>query len=183
MPTSTTLIARTPRLLLRQFEPSDATAMSPILADSEVMRFSVSGPLDASAVSAWLGRVADSYAIFGFGHWAVVRLEDERVLGFCGLSMQSLDDGRHVEIGYRLACDAWGQGFGTEAARAVRDYGFQQLGLDRLIAIIDPANFKSQRVAAKLGMRPLRDTLYYGRVVQVFGCERNAAATDPEGTR
>ncbi len=173
MPSSTTLIARTPRLLLRQFEPTDAAAMGPIMADPEVMRYSVSGSMDATAVAAWLERIADSYSIYGFGHWAVVRLEDERLLGFCGLSLQTLDDGRHVEIGYRLACDAWGQGFGTEAARAARDYGFQQLGLDRLIAIIDPANFKSQRVAAKLGMKPLRDALYYGRVVQVFGCQRD----------
>jgi RimJ/RimL family protein N-acetyltransferase len=175
MPQRTTLIAATPRLLLRQFEPSDTAALRPILADPDVMRFSVSGPLDAAAVGDWMRRVADSYALYGFGHWAVVRRADERLLGFCGLSMQVLDDGRQVEIGYRLAPDVWRHGYGTEAATSARDYGFESVGLERLIAIIDPANFASLRVAEKLGMTHDRDTMYFGRRVHIFACERAAS--------
>lgn len=166
-------IARTPRLLLRTLDPSDADALRPILADPEVMRFSASGPLAERGVAAMLNRAAESYAQYGFGHWAVVRLADERLLGFCGLGMQMLGDGRHVEIGYRLARDAWGLGYGTEAAMAARDYGFEQLGIDRIIAIIDPANHKSLRVAAKLGMMYWRDTIYFRRLVHLYACERD----------
>lgn len=169
------VIAETPRLVLRVFEPSDTAALRPILADAEVMRFSVSGPLDGALVGEWMKRIADSYALYGFGHLAVVRRSDERLLGFCGLSMQTLDDGRQVEIGYRLARDVWGHGYGTEAATAVRDYGFRVVGLERLIAIIDPANIASLRVAEKLGMSHDRDTMYFGRRVHVFGCERSDA--------
>jgi RimJ/RimL family protein N-acetyltransferase len=57
-----------------------------------------------------------------------------------------------VEIGYRLARSAWGKGFATEAARAVRDVAVHTLGIKRLIAIIDPANTASIRVAQKIGM-------------------------------
>lgn len=174
MPRRTPLIAETPRLVLRQLGPEDAAALHPILADSEVMRFSVSGPLDATAVGEWLQRVADSYALYGFGQWAVVRRADERLLGICGLAMQTLDDGRQVEIGYRLAPDVWRHGYGTEAAVAARDHGFQCVGLERLIAIVDPANFASLRVAEKLGMRHDRDTMYFGRRVHILACERTA---------
>jgi ribosomal-protein-alanine N-acetyltransferase len=169
------LIAETPRLVLRHFDPSDTADLRSILADPEVMRFSVSGPLDAMAVGTWLTRIADSYALYGFGHWAVVRRNDERLLGFCGLSMQTLDDGKQVEIGYRLAHDVWGHGYGTEAATAVRDYAFREVGLERLIAIIDPANVASLRIAANLGMSHDRDTMYFGRRVHVFACRRDGA--------
>lgn len=166
------VIARTPRLLLRTLIADDAAALEPILGDAEVMRFSISGRLDAAGVERLMQRVADSYAQFGFGHYGVVRQEDQRLIGFCGLSMQTIDDQRQVEIGYRLARDAWGVGYATEAAMAARDYGFQQLGLARLIAIIDPANVASQRVAAKLGMIYESDALYHQRCVRVYACSR-----------
>jgi RimJ/RimL family protein N-acetyltransferase len=58
-----------------------------------------------------------------------------------------------VELGYRLARSAWGKGYATEATIAVRDHAFTSLGMKRLIAIIDPSNLASVRVAEKLGMR------------------------------
>lgn len=175
-------IAVTPRLMLRILSFADAAALGPILGDPEVMRFSMTGPLDASGVELLLARVADSYAQYGFGHWAVVRRRDKRLIGVCGLSMQTVDDLKQVEIGYRLERAAWGQGYATEAATAARDYGFQQVGLDRLIAIIDPANLASQRVAAKLGMLYESDALYHRRCVRVYACRRPTAleiATSP----
>jgi ribosomal-protein-alanine N-acetyltransferase len=168
-------IATTPRLTLRTLTPADRPDLARILGDAEVMRYSISGPLDDQGVDAMLARVADSYAQFGFGHWAVVRREDERLIGFCGLAMQTIDDVRQVEIGYRLTRDAWGLGYATEAAAAARDFGFEQIGLERLIAIIDPANTLSQRVATKIGMTHESDALYYRRCVRIYACYRQAA--------
>ena len=58
-----------------------------------------------------------------------------------------------VEIGYRLARSAWGHGYATEAASAVRTFAFTTLGIRRLIAIIDPSNAPSIQVAKKIGMQ------------------------------
>jgi RimJ/RimL family protein N-acetyltransferase len=57
-----------------------------------------------------------------------------------------------VEVAYMIAREYWGLGLGTEAAAAILQYGFGQLGLSRLICMIDPANRASRRVAEKIGM-------------------------------
>ena len=67
-----------------------------------------------------------------------------------------------VEIGYRLTRTMWGNGYGTEAACVVRDYAFESLALKRLIAMIDPDNFSSIRVAEKLGMHYEREIMLEG---------------------
>jgi RimJ/RimL family protein N-acetyltransferase len=67
-----------------------------------------------------------------------------------------------VEIGYRLRRSSWGNGYATEAARAVRDYAFTVRGRKRLIALIDPSNAASLRVAEKIGMHYEKDVLLKG---------------------
>jgi RimJ/RimL family protein N-acetyltransferase len=85
-------------------------------------------------------------------------------LGYAGImpSRPGHPLGPHVEIGWRLMRSAWGQGYATEAARAVRDYAFNTLGLQRLIAMIDPSNLASIRVAKKIGMCYEKDILLEG---------------------
>jgi ribosomal-protein-alanine N-acetyltransferase len=77
-----------------------------------------------------------------------------------------------VEIGYRLARCAWGQGFATEAAAAVRDYGFGTLCLSRLISIIDPRNVASIRVAEKTGLKYEKDVIFQGFADRVYAISR-----------
>ena len=64
----------------------------------------------------------------------------------------TIDERREVEVAYLLARDYWGQGLGTEAARAILDYGFEQLDLSRLICLIDSDNLASIKVAERIGM-------------------------------
>jgi RimJ/RimL family protein N-acetyltransferase len=92
------------------------------------------------------------YADRGFGLWALVLKENGEVIGDCGLVVQQIEGVGEVEIGYHVRRDLWGQGFATEAAQACREYGFHQLGRDRLISLIHPANRASRRVAEKNGM-------------------------------
>jgi RimJ/RimL family protein N-acetyltransferase len=54
---------------------------------------------------------------------------------------------------------AWGQGYATEAAIAIKDYATKHLGLSRIVALIHPANTKSERVALKIGLRYEKDTI------------------------
>ena len=57
-----------------------------------------------------------------------------------------------VEVGWRLARDAWGRGYATEAARAALAFGFEEHAIEEILAIVDPGNERSLRVCAKLGM-------------------------------
>lgn len=145
-------VIATERLALRWFTGGDAAAMEQVLCDPEVMRFS-RGPADPEVIPGWIERRRDDYQRLGYGLWAVVRAEDDRVLGYCGLTLfPDIDGDPEIEVGYRLRRDAWGSGYATEAALAVRDHAFDGLGIERLVAIIDPENHASINVARKLGM-------------------------------
>ncbi len=147
------IIARTHRFALRPFRLTDATGMACTFEDPEVMRFG-SGVQDFAWIERWIQGCLEDYRERGFGLWAVEEKQCGAVIGCCGLTAWPDIDGRaEVEIGYRLARSAWGRGYATEAARAVRDHAFCALRLDRLIALIDPANVASIRVAEKIGFR------------------------------
>jgi RimJ/RimL family protein N-acetyltransferase len=157
------VIAETERLILRHFRTSDAQAMDRVLGDAYVMRFG-EGPQTADRVRFWIRReITDRYPTWGFGKWAVVEKLGGAVMGYCGLARftDRVLPGE-VEIGYRLARAHWGKGYATEAARAAVAHAFGTLQLPRVIAMIDPENVASLRVAEKLGMRYVRDVSMEG---------------------
>lgn len=156
----------------------DGDAMDRIFGDPHVMKYS-SGVKQPEWVRNWLNRCLDDYyQKWGFGLWAVVTKDRRQVIGFCGLSRFDDVGGQpEVEIGYRLVRTAWGQGYATEAASAVRDYGFQTLCLPRLISIIDPRNIASIRVAEKTGLRYERDVLFQGFEDRVYSIHATGLAS------
>ncbi|MGE4426220.1 MAG: GNAT family N-acetyltransferase [Solirubrobacteraceae bacterium] len=146
---------RTPRLLLRRWRSPDRGPMAVINADPRVMRHIGSGRLDRAASDALLARLEDEWRRRGHGVWAIERLDDGRLLGFCGLTVPSFLPRLlpAVEIGWRLHRDAWGAGYATEAARAALDWGWGTLGLRQVIALVHPDNDRSLALAERLGMR------------------------------
>jgi len=86
----------------------------------------------------------------GYGFWAIEVPGITPFAGFTGISRPSWMP--VVEVGWRLARPYWGQGLAIEAARAAVAYGFDQLGLNEIVAFVRPANVRSQRVMDRLGM-------------------------------
>lgn len=154
------VVAETPRLILRHFEAADRPALSAVFGDNDVMHFGP-GVRPPAWIDAWLtDRLGLACPTPCADVWAVVERDTGSVTGYCGLfEFPDLAGRFEIEIGYRLARAWWGRGFATEAARAVRDYGFEVLSLSRLVALIDPGNRPSIRVAEKLGMRYERDVM------------------------
>ncbi len=157
------LILTTERLFLRHFHMLDVEAMYQVFGDVEVMRFG-DGVQTKEWVRAWLHTCLEGYyQTWGFGPYAVVEQRSQDVIGYCGLFFFPDVNGQpEIEIGYRLRRAAWGQGYATEAVRAVRDYAFNILGLKRLIAIIDPASLASIHVAEKSGMKYEQEVMLEG---------------------
>ena len=126
------------------------------------MRFS-DGVKTREWVHSWLHTCLERYQTWGFGPYAVMESRSQNVIGYCGLFFfPDIDGQAEVEIGYRLVRSAWGQGYATEAACAVRDYAFAILRMKRLIAMIDPSNTASIRVAEKMGMHYEKGILLEG---------------------
>ena len=153
----------TERLILRHFNMPDSTPLQRIFGDEEVMRFG-DGVQTQAWVESWLRTcIEEHYPARGFGPYAVVERHNQELIGYCGLFFFPDVAGQsETELGYRFARASWGQGYATEAARAVRDFAFASLGLKRLIAMIDPSNTASIRVAEKLGMRYEKEVLFEG---------------------
>ena len=83
---------------------------------------------------------------------AIIRRSDARLIGNCGIRRKP-DNDWDADIGYELAPDCWGQGFATEAARAMVDFGFRELGLHRISSWCIAGNTASARVLERLGFR------------------------------
>ncbi len=155
-------VIETTRLLLRQICSDDTEALLHVFGDAEVMRFG-DGVKTRAWIHAWIRECITSYEAHGFGPWAMILKASNEVIGYCGLFYFADVNGRaEVEVGYRLAHAHWGCGIATEAVRAVRDHAFGVLGLARLIALIDPNNHASIRVAEKAGLHYEADVMFEG---------------------
>lgn len=122
------------------------------------------------------GRI-DHWQRHGFGMWTAVRRDTGATCGFGGL--QQLEDTGAVEVGYYLSRECWGQGFGTEIAEAALRHGFEDLGLDRIVATVRPGNAASRRVLAKAGLRLDHEGRHHDAHVEVWEVRRGAWAAGP----
>jgi len=159
----------TKRLFLRPLTMDDLDSFAHLVADPEVMRFSLKGPLSNQEAKEYLqSRILDHYAKHGFGLLAIIHKETNQLIGFAGLIFQTVDSENLIEVGYRLHPSYWKQGLATEATQEIVKYAFTHLGLDRLICIIDPKNVASLSVAIRLGMGLWKKTLFHGFSVEVY---------------
>lgn len=154
------VVAETDRLTLRRFTPEDAADNYRIYTDPENMRFMGRRPDSVEFERYHIRRhIAEYYDRHGFGLWAAVLKEDGRLVGRCGFLYQQVEDRREVEVTYLIDRHYWGRGLATEATREVVRLGFENFGFPRIVAMINPENVASVRVAEKVGMR-------YGRRVE-----------------
>ncbi len=138
---------RTERLVLRQWRNKDREPFAALNADPVVMEH-FPATMTREASDAFVDFNIAKIAERGWGLWAVEA--DGQFIGFVGLNEPRFRPG--VEIGWRLARDAWGRGYATEAAQAVLAFAFGELELDEVISFTSTTNVRSQRVMERIGM-------------------------------
>ena len=143
---------QTERLILRSFREEDVDVMAELFANPDFMRFSLGVYTERKQTVAFIEKVMGWDRASMPSQFAVVSRGEHAVIGYCGFHHHPEVPGE-VEIGYRLHPDYWNRGLITEAARAVRDRGFADLKLPRVISLIHPENIPSRRVAEKNGMK------------------------------
>ncbi len=152
----------TPRLLLRPMVAADFDALLGIFGDPKVMAAFSEEPFTHEQMRYWLERNLRHQDEFGYGLFSVIRKADGLLIGDCGLEQMDVEGRRVAELGYDFRSDVWNQGYATEAARAVRDYAFNALGLTELISLVRQTNAASARVAEKVGLRRADEFERYG---------------------
>jgi ribosomal-protein-alanine N-acetyltransferase len=164
-------VLRTARLILRAFAESDLDDLSALMANADFMRFS-QGVFSREQTAAFLERVRARDRAGLPSQFALILRSNQKLIGYCGFFLQTVDGVEELEIAYRLDPSYWGQGLATEAACAVRDHAFNGLQLSRVISLIHPDNIASRRVAEKNGMIPEKETIFRGFPTIVFGITR-----------
>lgn len=162
------MVTMTSRMLIRQFSTDDVPELALMLADPEVMRYSIRGVLTKEDTLDFVDWCASLYATYGFGPWALVEKSSASLVGFCGLSPEVIDEADELHVGYRLARRFWGHGFATEAVSATLSYGFGTAQLPSVVAVIQPEHVASVRVAEKAGFRSFVATQFHDRSVRVY---------------
>ena len=164
-------VLQTPRLLLRPFAETDLDDLSALMANADFMRFSL-GVFSLEQTAGFLEKVRNRDRAGLPSQFAMIFRPNQKLIGYCGFFLQTVDDVEELEIAYRLDPTSWGQGLGTEAACAVRDHAFADLQLPHVISLIHPNNTASRRVAEKNGMTPEKETVFRGFPTIVFGMSR-----------
>ena len=143
---------RTERLLLRPWRGEDREPFAALTADPRVMEW-FPAPLTRAESDAVADRIDQHFRETGWGLWAVEIVGTDPFIGFVGLNPADATLGYPcVEIGWRLAAAYWGHGYAPEAARESLRFGFDNLGLDEIVALTSVGNAKSRRVMSKIGM-------------------------------
>ena len=156
------------RLEFRPFDHGDFDDLYRLDSDPRVMKYIANGkPAPREAVAQRLERFIRYPTLYpDLGVWRAARRDTGAYIGWFALnySGRSTD----IEVGYRLLPGAWGRGFATEGAKAIVDYGFDDLGLHRIIGVTHPGNKASQRVLQKSGLRDAGWGRYYNRRLRLF---------------
>lgn len=144
-------LIETDRLILRKVTEKDADSLLVYLSDEEVTRHMGLAPF--ASIEDALDEIGWYQSIFGNGtgmRWGITVKEEDRIIGSCGFL--NLSEKHHrAEIGFELSREHWGKGIAGEALHAVAAYGFTHLNLNRIEALIEPANSPSQKLVEKTG--------------------------------
>ncbi len=146
----------TERLILRRWTDADRAPFAEMNANPEVMRY-FPNVMTEQETDSMVDRIEQGFENNGFGLWAVEI--DGRFAGLTGLNRTTFETpmGPHVEIGWRFARWAWGQGYATEAAQCVLDAAFPDLGLSEVYSFTTETNLPSERVMQRIGMKRRTD--------------------------
>lgn len=155
------------RLAMRKFVPEDHADLRRLDSDPRVMKYVTGRPATAEESATAIRRVVRYYAMYpDLGAWYTTRRDTGEFIGW--FSLKYAGGSCDIEIGYWLLPQMWGQGFATEGATAMHDYGFDDLGLDRIIGVTHPDNRASQNVLMKAGLADCGWGRYYEKRLRLF---------------
>ena len=144
----------TPRLLLRKFEPSDAKKIQFLLKNKNVVKTTatIPHPYPSGLAKKWISNLDKNIKKKSEFTWAITLLGNDELIGAISLLNYS-ERNKHAEIGYWIGFPYWNNGYCTEAARKVFEFGFEKIKLNRIFGCHFSHNPASRKVMNNLGMK------------------------------
>ena len=161
------------RIALREFVPADVDDLHLLDSDARVVRYLGNGkPVSRASSEVSIRRIVRYPRLYpDLGIWYATRRDTGAFIGW--MSLKYAGRSADIEVGYRLLHRAWGLGFATEGATALVHYGFDDLGLDRIIGVTHRDNVASQRVLMKAGLPDCGWGHYYDKRLRLFAATRD----------
>ena len=161
------VVIETERLLLRTFSERDASLIYELNLDPDVTRYTHDPVKDLAHATEILEKtIIPQYALYNHGRWAVHLKASLDFLGWCGLKYRA--ELNEIDLGFRFKKEFWGKGFATEAAYASIKYGFEKIGLQRIVGRAEIDNIGSLKVLKKCGMNYIGDEEVEGYPVKTY---------------
>ncbi|SMO62242.1 GNAT family N-acetyltransferase [Solitalea koreensis] len=159
-------LINTPRLQLREFCINDAENIFILNSDPEVTRFTGDKEFKSLAESKNFIKTYTHYRKYGFGRWNVELKSTSEYLGWCGLKY--IPRLKEVDLGYRFMYKHWGKGYATESSIACLNYGFCQLGFEKIVGRAMKVNSASINVLKKVGMCFEKSWVENGNIIEQY---------------
>lgn len=157
------------RLVFRRLKPSDFDDWLPFYHNPKSTQFWEGLPTDPIvACKTQFDRAFERYENNLGGMNAIISKASGKLIGICGLLVQTVDNIPELEIGYSVLPEFWLKGYAFEAAKKCKDYAFENNFSKSLISIIHVDNVPSQKVAQKNGMHLDKTTTYKDNPVHIF---------------
>lgn len=151
----------TERLILRPMNCEDIESVYEMRRDKEIMRFIREPVTDQREAENWINLISSRWTKDRIGFCSLIEKESGKFAGWCGL--WQLKESGEIEVGYAITKKFWGKGYASESAEAFLEYGFNELNLEKIVAVARPENAASRRVMEKIGMQFDYTGEFYGR--------------------
>lgn len=146
----------TEQLLFREYRLEDFNALFEVMSDEETMKH-YPEPFDEERTRSWIVWNLDNYKKYGFGLWAIILKETGEFIGDCGITIQNIEGEMLPELGYHIHKKYWRCGFGSNAAKAVRDWVFHNTDYDTIYSYMKYTNEGSYFTAIAIGMKKVNE--------------------------
>ena len=142
------IIADTPRLIVRHWQPEDLEAYATLVNDQSEQGSGIASDAPRSQAENELWRYQVEQDKWGWSRWAVVSKDNYQLVGYCGFAPY----GKDVEMSWRFIPEYRGLGIVVEAASAIARFGLNTLGFKRIISYTNADNEFAQDVMQHVGM-------------------------------
>lgn len=162
-------ITSTKRLFIRELAVSDINELYSIYSEPQIRRYidNIDSDIEKE-MEKQKAYIHNVYTFYGYGLWGVFNKTDKKLIGRCGIENQIVDGKEEIVLSYLIDYEYWGHGYAVESCNAILKYAYEELDIERVVAVIDIDNLRSIKTAQRLDMVCVKEFEHNGRKVFLY---------------